>query len=381
MISIVDSAGTRTEALSAEITMPLRGNWVAHVELGSDAPPAAGKVTLEVERDGELGTVDRFVGTLRYGSTWQGRSSAVLVGGAGGLVVPVLPRHYAVKNQPIAAASVAGDVLAAVGEELSATSQLDGLALGQWTRAELTPAQTLGLVADKFGLGWRVLADGTVWLGVEPWPAALPADYAFEATQDPDARTIEVAPNRATLAPGMMVLGQRIVRVTYQATGGGLRAKLLYGDTDRDELAAVVRQLVPPDVYAGTYGATVVVQHEDDTLDVAVDDLRLPELRRIAFRAGLVGARVLFAQGARVRVAFESSSPGGAFAMAPDADPAAARGIARTGDAVSVGTLSVSMVGSTPMLTLATLFGTTGPAASISIAGVISSGSTENLIR
>jgi hypothetical protein len=88
VISLVDSTGARVSALSAEITMPVRGNWVAHVELGTDAPVAAGPCTLEVERDGELGTVDVFAGTLRYGGTWQGRTSAVVVGGAGGLVAP-----------------------------------------------------------------------------------------------------------------------------------------------------------------------------------------------------------------------------------------------------------------------------------------------------
>jgi hypothetical protein len=246
---------------------------------------------------------------------------------------------------------------------------------------ELQPATTLGLVADAFGLGWRVLADGSVWLGVETWPEAAPADYAFQADQDPDARTISVAPNRATLAPGMTVLGQRIVRVTYTVGGNALRAKLLYGDTDRDEFAAVVRSVLPPDVYAGTFGATVVVQHDDDSIDVTVDDRRIPELRRIAFRPGLVGARVLLASGTRVRVAFESSSPRGAFAMAPDADPAASRGVARVGDDVLVGTLSVSMVGGVPMLTFATLFGTTGPAASVAITGAILTGSDEVKLR
>lgn len=378
MISIVDATGARHEGLACEITMPLRGNWIARATIGIDTPPVAGQCTIEIERDGEPGVVDTFVGTLRYGSTWQGRADLVIVGGGGGLIAAVSPRHYAVKTGTIDASLIVGDVVAAAGEELSTDVDLEGLELGQWTRAEVTPAVTLGLVADAFALGWRVKADGTVWIGAETWPTADPADYAFEGGQDPDARTIDVAPNRATLAPGMTVLGQQIVRVTY-TIGAGLRARLLYGDDDRSELAAVVKSLIPPDVYASTCGATVVSQNTDDTLDVNVDDIRLPALRRIKFRSGIIGSRVLLAPGSRVRVGFESSSPSGAFAFAPDCDPTASRGIARTGDVVVIGTISIS--GTPPQLSYTTIGGTTGPASSVTLTGVIATGSTENLLR
>lgn len=340
-VEIRDAAGKRHRGLSLELTMPLRGAWVAHVETGDDVA-VEGPVVIELARDNGAG-LDTFTGTVRHGGVWAGRSEVVVVGGAGGLLTQLEPRHYAPRGADVPADLIAQDIARDAGEELDpeAASALADLRVGQWTRARLPGGVALGLLADELGLAWRVLDTGKIWIGEETWPEAAASDIGRRIDRRSDARAMQVAPSQATLRPGVTVFGERVHRVTY--SGG--RADLAFGDTDRDEAAAAIRGLVPPTVYGLSGGARVVQQHDDDTLDLELDDPRLPAVRRVPFRPGFPGARVILDAGARVRVSFENGSPSGAYAHAPDQRPASDKGIAREGDTVSCGFWRVTPAG------------------------------------
>jgi len=375
VITLVDASGKRHRGLSCELSMPVRGNWVAHVETGDDVAPE-GAVTLEIARDNGAG-LDTFTGTVRHGAPWAGRSEVVVVGGAGGLLAQLEPRHYAPRTDFVPPLLVAQQLVADAGEELSpdVAAALEGRKLGRFTRARLPAVVLLGLLADGLGLGWRVLADGTVWIGEETWPDATSADLGREMVDRGDDRIIEIAPDRATLRPGVTAFGQRITRVTYQL-GGNVRAKLGYGEPDRDDAAAAVRGLLPQAVYSQSVAGRVVAQHDDDdTLDLELDDPRLPALTRIPFRPGLPGVRVLFpSPGAVVRVSFENGSPAGAFAWGPDQHKPAHRGLARVGDTISCGFYKVTGAGDLVKTS-------DGAPGAIEIKGFITGGSEEVLVR
>ena len=340
MITLIDSAGVRHTGLSGVLSMPLRGAWTACVETGDDAAPE-GPCTLEIERTGAAAPgVDTFVGTIRYGGTWQGRSEVVVVGGAARLRFDLEPKHFAARVAPVPAELLARAILTEAGEPDGALDGLDGLAVGQWTRVRSHAGVALSELADAIGVEWRVQADGTVWMGTETWPDATPEDLGYQTTQRPDARIIEAAPDQATLRPGVVVAGERIKRVVYTIGGDGIRVALAYGLDDRSETAEAIRKMLPSFTHRGSFGATVVQQRADDTLDLQVDDDELPDLTRVPLRSGIAGARMQPKPGDRVRVAFEGASPAGAYAFASDMlaeDDADLKRVARVGDAVDLG--------------------------------------------
>lgn len=143
----------------------------------------------------------------------------------------------------------------------------------------------------------------------------------------------------------------------------------------REEFAQAVAENMPDPAYSQTHGATVVIQREDDTLDLDVDDERIGSLLAVPFRIGIPGARVLLAEGARVRVAFESGDPSKHYAFAPDADPAATRGVALEGHEVDLGTLSVSGGGGVAFVWTPPGGVPSMPTTSVALRGVIAEGS------
>jgi len=345
MIGILSSSLGRHAILSLDLEMPLRGVWTASVETGDPAP--SGAVVVEIA--GEDGTADTFAGVVRPGSGEDGgRSRLWIVGGAGGLSGELVARDYTAPRG-VAAELVVGRMLADLGEQLDSTAELSGLVVDRWHRGGLTGRQALSLFAERLGMGWRMLASGAVWMGVESWPAA-DALAGFVERVDHDARVIHCRPDSARMRPGVTVLGERIHRVRYLLDGRGLRAELGYGQTDRDELRATVEAVLPPRVYREIHAATVIEQRGDGTLDLQADDARIGGLSRVPLEIGVPGMRVTIAQGARVRVAFAGGAPDRPFAFGLEHDVSAARGVARVGDGADAGTLTISGGGGAPAL-------------------------------
>ncbi|HEY8924521.1 MAG TPA: hypothetical protein VIU64_09075, partial [Polyangia bacterium] len=163
--------------------------------------------------------------------------------------------------------------------------------------------------------------------------AASRTEYAGQVTTD---AVVLYAPNGAPLLPGQTVtssgpagtIATRAVEVFYTLVPPQLRARVrtvMPGDPQRR-----------PDLslYRTSWGATVVADNGDGTLDVTCDDARMGDLRSVPLRLGIPGCKVSVPSGARVRVAFENGSPRGAYALAPDQDPAASIPLALVGQSI-----------------------------------------------
>jgi len=102
---------------------------------------------------------------------------------------------------------------------------------------------------------WRVLPDGTVWLGLESWPAVHMPDVDL-LSEDPRAHTAVSGTDSPTLLPGTLFLGRRVSMVEHQVqpesvrTLVGLAGTNGAGEGDRLTRAggAVVRHLTSASV-------------------------------------------------------------------------------------------------------------------------------------
>lgn len=195
--------------LHAVISEPLVGRWVADVQVDADEA-LTDPITLSF--DG--GTVV-YVGAIHRASLYSGRWYGRIVGGTGGLSDTLDPKAY--RAVPLSVALT--DILSATGETLSSTSEtLLSAIVAKWQRIQGTAAHAVAELADSLGYNWRILRDGTLWLGTETW-AELEAE-AVKVGDSPGLACRTYAPDAAPLIyPGVTYDGWNVSHVTTTLEG------------------------------------------------------------------------------------------------------------------------------------------------------------------
>lgn len=305
------------EILSGWVDWPLVGLWTAEVEADTEDPPANGDmVTIEIVA--ASGDTIGFSGAVRTSGESHGRARLFVVAGAGGLGSALPAQHYSASPTAL---QLVVDLLDAAGETLSPTvdtAALGALAVASWMRAGIEGGASLTLIAEAFGLDWRALADGSIWVGARTWAEYGKGDK-LEITEDTARPSLELS-DAETIAPGHTLQGRPVTRVEVQIDPATVRTVVTFDRVEREDWRGAVRGALPEQVYRSTYSATVVAQNANGTLELVVDDARLGGLSQVPYRLGVPGATVSVSKGARVRVAFDAASPALAYACDWDAD-------------------------------------------------------------
>ena len=204
--------------IEATIVLPLRGNWRADVVASTDGEDVTGSAEVTDEGLVYAGTVVR--GGVEF-TRWIGR----IVGGAGKLDGPCLPRAY----RETTAGLVLADLMTETGERLSTQSDPAVLAyaLPQWFRFGNVEDVIEELVVDKIGANWRVEREGAIWVGFDTFPNVEP-DVVIEERDDQQKKWT-LAAETTEFSPGVVFEGQQIVEVTHRITEAGLRTELSLG--------------------------------------------------------------------------------------------------------------------------------------------------------
>ncbi len=105
-------------------------------------------------------------------------------------------------------------------------------------------------------------------------------------------------------------------------------------DRVKQSLFSLVRASSPRAAYSGVYRG-VVVSQSGQTVDIRLDDPRLPGMSALPIQVGLPGATVEMAAGARMLVAFENGDPAKPIALLWEG--AQARRISLTADLLELG--------------------------------------------
>lgn len=209
------------DLLRLHVVMPSWGAWDA--ELEADADELANAATID---DGEG---NRFVGRKLRADSVGGRLSGWVAGGKGvaaGLSKTLAARHF--RGVPLR--SVLADILAQTGDQVSPTAQQDVLArhLAFWSFDASAPGAALKTLTAAVGATWRVLADGTLWVGVDSFPAA-PEFEREELSHDAARGTVVLAVDAFVLRPGVTLDGRRVLSVEHRIDGPELRTLYHYG--------------------------------------------------------------------------------------------------------------------------------------------------------
>lgn len=191
------------------LTLPRIGVWHADVSLLPDDEVPAGKVTLE-----SFGV--KYQGTVLRSDRTETMPFARIVGGAGGFGTEIPAKSYRGTDVELPIS----EVLSAVGESLSPASDSAPLRLRLpfWVRMQVRAGQALAaLLAVARVPAWRVLADGTVWLGTETWPQSKLTDFHVLA-QDPHLGRHEIYAVEPSVFPGETWNGMHVSVVEHRFT-------------------------------------------------------------------------------------------------------------------------------------------------------------------
>jgi hypothetical protein len=294
--------------LDAEVTMQVTGAWHATLSLDMATAPPEGPFMFTI------GLVE-FRGTILPGDTGQygGRARVSVVGGAGGLSKQLKARNYS--GGVTRVRDVVADILRESGESLSSQSDADilGKQLASWQRTEDTAENCLQRLLDNVGANWRILRDGTLWVGVDTWPEVTPDGEVLD--EDWGDGVVTVAPNDPTGVPGITLLGQRVSTVTHRVADRKLRTEFR-ANSLRSMLDGYLGHLRTDIDYAAKWRCRVVAQNADRTLQLMPDEPRMrgQGLDKVKIRVGIPGIKINAQPGATCNLGFENRDPSKPYA-------------------------------------------------------------------
>lgn len=188
------------DVIEGRIHMPIKGAWWADLKLDTGSGPSG---AVQVVASGGF----TLNGTVTKSGTYLGSTHVRVVAGGGAFYTIMKPASFqnALVRDPLNA------ILSATGDTASSTilSSVTGALLSYWTITAETQARALdnltGVAGRSLGqlLNWRVLADGTTWIGQETWPSQnLPttSDITWVAPVGP---RFEIGASTPSLLPGV----------------------------------------------------------------------------------------------------------------------------------------------------------------------------------
>ena len=152
-----------------------------------------------------------------------------LIAGNGGMGKPARPKHY--KGATVS--HVVTDLVRDAGEVFStkaSTAAVLDLPLKAWTSLAVPTGELMQAMADTAteamgsDVSWRALYDGTIWLGLESWPAC-PADVRILDVDGANSSQL-LGTDALGIWPGTTIGGRRIDSVVH--TIGGQNRSTVY---------------------------------------------------------------------------------------------------------------------------------------------------------
>lgn len=227
--------------IKGTIRLPRVGVWNADLTLDT-ASPISGPVTLATA-DGAFS----LAGTGYREGVFLGTLSLRAIGGAGGLssapggIGKAIPAKF---YQGATLGLVLGDILSACGERLSATADkaVTGLVLRKWVRLAGTGKQAIARLLDNVATSWRILPDGTFWVGTDTFPAAPSTQFDVVERHFGEGRIV-IGASQPFLFPGTLLtlplgvstsasaLTQNVSYVTYDIRADHIRAEVWFERT------------------------------------------------------------------------------------------------------------------------------------------------------
>lgn len=219
------------DCLRGRISIPLTGTWVADLAIDpgtSDAliPPYQSPVTITLGENGFT-----LTGNVRRINNAFDTVFARVVGGGLGIWQSVNPQAY----QNATFGVIASQILSQVGETLSTStpSSVTNLQVPFWTVMKGPAFKVLYALVKlassmlSVKINWRVLSDGTVYIGPEIWPLATMTSYDLMSWQ-PEQLLTTVFSLNPTVLPGQNWQGGNVSNVEHVIEPERIRTRIWF---------------------------------------------------------------------------------------------------------------------------------------------------------
>lgn len=169
--------------------------------------------------------------TVVRGGAFLGKTRVRCVLGAGGLQKTARAQHY----RGTKVGTVLSDLARAGGEKISGAADQATLAvtLPAYTQMALPIGRAISALFQDARAGkssWRMLPDGTLWVGPEAWAdsgLAEPDDYV-EIADASELAAVELGVDVLFPMPGTTIAGRRVSYTEVTIEGGAVRARVLF---------------------------------------------------------------------------------------------------------------------------------------------------------
>lgn len=181
----------------ATIHLPRIGVWHADLNISRDD-----KETMTGQATIQFGS-QQFIGIFaQVGLDIENRLRARIVGGNGALGTLLKPKGYNTVPIQIPLQDVVTD-----SQELGLSQESDSSILSSqlsaWSRMQETGGSVITALLDTLDriASWRILSDGTIWVGYESWPVVtLPT--AGLSGSEPEKGRIRIVTTDPVISPG-----------------------------------------------------------------------------------------------------------------------------------------------------------------------------------
>lgn len=198
--------------VSASIDMPIHGAWKASMELDGDSPAIGDACTI-------IAPDSQWSGTVIWSQSEWNRVKVVVVGGKGKLSEECEPQQFKEADVKL----LVKDTLGAETISSSSDASILGKSFPWWVRYATPRTTALDSIVSAADANWRVLDDGSVWVGVDSFPAV--STIAWELS---DAhQKITMATDYPTIRPGITLNTRKIVHVSH-VFGASIRTIATY---------------------------------------------------------------------------------------------------------------------------------------------------------
>lgn len=202
----------------ARISMPRVGVWHAEVALAQVEAYVQGRATLQ------FGPNLSLMGTVRRSGSADGAGVLILVGGSGNLWKPARAQAY--RQAPLRLPL--NDLLTTAEEQLADSAHPEVLQtlLPFWVTVGTPISQCLAELMAKADASWRVLPEGTLWVGNESWPDA-PSFNHILLTELPIQDAFELYSHEPALLPGQTFRSRHVSYVEHSIRGDDIQTLAL----------------------------------------------------------------------------------------------------------------------------------------------------------
>ena len=298
------------DTVRGDLKLPYSGAWTAEIELNADSVPT-GNAVLELMNQTFRGSViaDPLDATQVLSGESGGWYRCRIIGGAGGLDKPVTPLEW---SGGAAVSAVLLHILSAGGETQATTIAPDILAkvLPQWSITRGTVRGALSALCETLSIIWRVLDDGTVWIGTPTTTPITPPNYILTEIR-PETGASQLDLNSAELRPGHVFDGLTARQVVYSWEGSQLRAIVTHAPGPVNALFTLFGQWlarVKLDNHKLVAGR-ISSQNNDNTVRFQPDQDSYAGLKRAAIRLGLPDTEVQINPSSRAVACWEGAIP------------------------------------------------------------------------